>query len=98
MKKELIKDILGSSAAFCLIITLLPQLFYTWKSKKADDISYGFLSLQITTCFLFLFYGILLNELPLIFANALVVTQSFILLGFKYFFSIKNKKNVSITI
>ena len=97
MNKELTKNLLGTSAAICLTITLIPQLYYTWKSKKANDISYGFLSLQITTCFLFLFYGILLSELPLIFANSLVLSQSFLLLGFKYFFSIK-KKNMSITI
>lgn len=81
------KDILGYSAAFCLVITLLPQLYFTWKTKKAEDISYGFLGLQIITCLLFLTYGILLEEIPLIAANSLVITQSISLLIMKIVYS-----------
>jgi len=87
MSKELAKNILGYSAAVSLIITLIPQLYYTYKRKKADDISYFFLGLQILTCTLFLIYGILLEELPLILANTLVLLQSFTLFLFKYRFS-----------
>ena len=94
-----LKDILGYTAAVCLVITLLPQLFYTWKTKKAHDISYGFLFLQLLTCSLFFSYGILLNEKPIIIANSLVLLQSFILCIFKYIFSNKNKINpISIVI
>ena len=88
----MIKDIIGYSAAVCLVITLLPQVHLTWKSKRADDISYGFLCLQLLTCFLFLSYGILLEELPLIIANGLVIFQSLMLFTFKYTFS-KNSDN-----
>ena len=90
----MIKDILGFLAAFCLVITLLPQVFHTWKIKKADDISYGFLLLQILTCLLFLLYGILLEELPLIIANTLVISQSLTLLVFKILFK---KKNIQVS-
>lgn len=92
----MIKDILGYCAAASLVITLLPQLYYTFKKKKADDISYGFLCLQVTTCFLFLIYGILLKETPLIIANTLVLTQSFMLSIMKWYFSFKNKSMISI--
>lgn len=88
----MIKDIVGFSAAFCLVITLLPQVYHTWKIKKADDISFGFLFLQIFTCLLFLIYGILLEELPLIIANTLVLLQSFTLFSLKIFFKRKNSK------
>jgi MtN3 and saliva related transmembrane protein len=83
----MIKDILGYSAAVCLVITLLPQIHLTWKTKQTDDISYGFLCLQLLTCFLFLSYGILLEELPLIIANGLVIFQSLLLFTFKCMFS-----------
>ena len=83
----LVKDILGYSAAVSLVITLIPQLYFTWKRKSAEDISYVFLGLQVLTCTLFLIYGILLEELPLILANTLVLTQSFTLTCFKYTFS-----------
>ena len=90
---NLAKDILGYSAAVSLIITLFPQIYHTWKSRKADDISYGFLSLQVLTCVLFLSYGILLKESPLIIANSLVLTQSFTLWMLKCSFS-GNKTNI----
>ena len=73
------KDILGFSASLSLTITLLPQLYKTFKHKKLDDISYGFFFLNILTCTLFLSYGILLNEIPLILANIVVLTQWIIL-------------------
>ena len=83
----LTKDIFGYSAAGCLIITLFPQLIHTYKTKKSSDISYGFLILQVTTCILFLIYGILLREIPLIISNTLVLTQSFVLFFFKIIYS-----------
>ena len=84
---SLAKDIIGYIGAGCLIITLFPQLIYTYRTKKSQDISYGFLILQVTTCILFLIYGILLNEAPLIIANSLVLSQSFILFIFKILYS-----------
>ena len=94
MSEDYIKDIVGYSAAFCLIITLLPQIYFTWRTKKAEDISYGFLCLQIITCLLFLTYGLLLDEIPLIIANSLVTTQSVSLFVMKILYS----KNVIIKI
>ena len=85
----MLKDILGYCAATSLVITLIPQLYYTFKQKKADDISYWFLCLQVLTCILFLIYGILLEESPLIIANTLVLCQSFTLSLMKFYFSVK---------
>ena len=73
----------GYIGASTLIITLIPQLFLTFKTKKVDNLSIGFLFLQNLTCVLFLIYGILLKEIPLIIANSIVGIQSLILLGLK---------------
>ena len=93
----MIKDILGYSAAVCLIITLLPQVHLTWKTKRADDISYGFLCLQMITCLLFTTYGILLEEIPLIIANSLVITQSISLFIMKIVYSKNDKIKITNT-
>jgi len=82
-----VTNIFGYSAAVSLIVTMLPQLYFTWRTKKMDDISYIFLGMQLLTCFLFLIYGILLNEIPLILANSLVASQSLTLCIFKYSYS-----------
>ena len=88
------KDILGYIGAFFLVITLLPQVIYTYKRKKAEDISYIFLFFQVTTCLLFLSYGILLEENPLIIANSIVLCLNFVLVYFRIIYSKKNKIHV----
>ena len=87
-------QVVGYLGAIFLTITLLPQLYYTYKLKNADNISIYFLLLQIKTCSLFLTYGILLGELPLILANTLVLLQSFILFFLKIHYSRKNKNYI----
>jgi MtN3 and saliva related transmembrane protein len=84
----MIKDIIGYIGATCLTITLLPQLYKTYKEKSANDISYGFIALNLLTCILFLIYGILLKEIPIILANVILLIQNIILLFLK-----KNYKN-----
>tara|TARA_B100000123_G_C25717952_1_gene423058 strand:- start:353 stop:628 length:276 start_codon:yes stop_codon:yes gene_type:complete len=80
------KDIFGFLGAFFLTVTLLPQLYHSYKEKKMDDISKGFLGIQVLTCVCFLSYGILLNEIPLILANIIVLGQTIILIFFKLTF------------
>lgn len=83
MNREIIKNIFGYLAAACLVSTQIPQIYHTYKTKKTDDLSVGFLCLQLITCMLFLTYGIILYEAPLIVANSLVLIESLILFIFK---------------
>lgn len=76
-------EIFGYLGAFFLIITLIPQLYHTIKTKKVNDISFLFISLQIITCILFLIYGILIKETPLIISNSLVGIQIIVFLYLK---------------
>ena len=80
---EQLTDTFGYLGAITLTITLMPQLILTRKTKKVDTLSLGFLLLQLLTCILFLIYGILLNELPLMLANSITSTQGLVLLGMK---------------
>ena len=83
----MIKDIIGFTAAFFLVIILFPQIYKTYKSKKVDDLAYGFLFLQTFTSVLFLIYGILLNEIPMIASNIMIFIQSMIMVGFKIIYT-----------
>ena len=76
-------ELIGYIGAGCLTITLIPQLHHTIKTKRVNDISYGFITLQIITCIFFLTYGILLKEKPLILANGIVLFQLIIFLCLK---------------
>jgi MtN3 and saliva related transmembrane protein len=66
-----------------LTLTLIPQLLRVFKTKKAEDLSYIFLSVNILTCVFFLIYGILLEETPLIIANTIVILQTLTLIFLK---------------
>ena len=81
-----LSEIIGYLATFFLVITLIPQLFHTIKTKKVDDISYVFITLQIITCLLFLTYGIMIYKNPLIVANSIVLFQVllFLILKIRY--------------
>ena len=73
----------GYLGAGCLTITLLPQIYLTYKTHDVKNLSFVFLCLQELTCILFLIYGILLFEIPLIIANSIVGTQGLFLIFLK---------------
>lgn len=83
-------QIIGYLAAITLISTLLPQLYHTFKTKKVDDVSYYFILLNLITSGLFLFYGILLNELPIIIANIFLILQNTTLIILKKKYTINS--------
>jgi MtN3 and saliva related transmembrane protein len=76
-------EIFGYLGMVFLTITLIPQLIRVFKTKRAADLSYIFLSINVLTCVFFLIYGILLNETPLIIANTIVILQTLILIFLK---------------
>jgi MtN3 and saliva related transmembrane protein len=82
-----IAEVIGYCGAACLTFTLIPQIIHTIKTKRVSDISYGFICLQILTCVLFLIYGIMIIEKPIIIANGVVFLQLLLFLGLKIKFN-----------
>ena len=82
-----IAEIIGYFGAGCLTITLIPQIIHTIKTKRVSDISYVFIFFQILTCILFLIYGIMIIEKPIIIANGVVFLQLLLFLGLKIKFN-----------
>ncbi len=85
MPIELI-DTLGLLAGTLTTIAFFPQLYKTWKSKSARDVS---LVMMITFCigvFLWLVYGLVIHAMPVIVANAvtLVLALLIVLLKIRY--------------
>jgi MtN3 and saliva related transmembrane protein len=75
--------IIGFAAGVITTASFLPQIIKTWKSKSAKDLSLGMFLIYFTGIALWLAYGIILNDLPLIVANACTLVLSSILLIFK---------------
>ena len=79
--------IIGLTAAAMGGISLFPQVLKVLKTKSTKDISRETILLLAGSIFLWLVYGILLKNLPIIIANFFGLIQALIIL----FFKIKNQ-------
>ncbi|HLO88375.1 SemiSWEET transporter [Anabaena azotica] len=75
--------ILGIVAATLTTIAFLPQVWRTWKTKSAKDVSFIMLIAFMSGLVLWLIYGIILNALPIILANSITLVLNFIILWLK---------------
>lgn len=76
-------EIIGIVAGICTTIAFLPQVVKTWRSKSAKDLSLGMFSIFCTGVALWLTYGILIGDLPIILANSFTFLLAGCLLYFK---------------
>jgi MtN3 and saliva related transmembrane protein len=80
------KDVIGYVAALFTTFSLLPQIIRIWKLKEARDISL-FMPLMVSIgAVLWLVYGIMIAEAPVIAANAvsLLVALTTLFVTIKY--------------
>ncbi|WP_228038468.1 MULTISPECIES: SemiSWEET transporter [unclassified Nostoc] len=61
----------------------MPQMFKTWQTKSAKDVSFLTLITFIAGIFLWLIYGIYLQSLPIILANSVTLLFNLIILWLK---------------
>ena len=74
---------IGFFAAFCTTIAFLPQAIKVYKTKSTKDISlYMFLIFTIGGL-AWLIYGFIINDWPVILANAVTLILSFFILIYK---------------
>ena len=80
---EFIIKYIGFFAAFCTTFAFLPQAIKVYKSKSTKDISlYMFLIFTIGVLS-WLIYGLIINDWPVILANAVTLILSFFILIYK---------------
>lgn len=78
--------LIGLVAGFFTTISFLPQAIKTWQSKSAKDISLGMYSIMCTGVILWLIYGFMMNDLPIILTNSITLILAFSILYFKLSF------------
>ena len=74
--------LLGLVAGTLTTFAFVPQVIKTWKTKSAGDLSIGTMSLICTGVFMWLIYGLLIGDVPVIAANAVtlvLVVTTFVL-------------------
>ena len=76
-------DLFGFSAAFLTTIAFLPQLYKTWQTKSADDVSLIMLLLFITGLFCWIIYGSKIHSTPILIANIVTFIFNFSILILK---------------
>ncbi len=77
-------EILGMSAGLISSVTFLPQVIKTWQSKSAKDISLLMFTFATISVIMWLIYGILIKNNPIIFTNATILVFSLTMLYFKF--------------
>ena len=83
-------DLVGFLAALLTTIAFLPQLYKTWQTKSADDVSLIMLILFITGLICWIIYGLKINSMPILFANMITFIFNFSILILKITYSKKN--------
>ena len=83
----MVVEFIGFMAALFGTIGFLPQVIKTWKTRSADDLSMGTIIILLIGVFLWLLYGLINKDRPLIFANGLTMIFVSFLLYFKVKFN-----------
>lgn len=79
-----ITTVIGLVAATITTISFIPQLIKIWKLKETRDISLLMFVILGVGIFLWIIYGFLLWDLPLILANGITFIFVLVILFFKF--------------
>lgn len=82
MSHQLI-DIIGLIAGTLTTIAFVPQLYKTWKSKSAKDVSLVMMITFSIGVFLWLIYGLAINAMPVVAANGVTLVLALLILLLK---------------
>ena len=83
MAPENFTTALGLFAGTLTTISFLPQLIKAWKSRSTHDISIGMFSLLAVGITLWIVYGVVTSDLPVIVANSVTLVFVGLILALK---------------
>ena len=67
-------EVLGLVAAACTTISFVPQVVKTYRTRSGQGVSLGMYSLFLLGVCLWLVYGVIINNWPIILANIITLT------------------------
>jgi MtN3 and saliva related transmembrane protein len=79
----LITTLIGLMAAICTTGSFLPQVVRAWRTRSTRDVSAWMFILLVTGNSLWLVYGALIGDLPLVIANLVTLALVGIILALK---------------
>lgn len=75
--------IIGLSAAVLCTISFIPQVLRIWRTKETKDLSLFTFVVFFCGVLLWMVYGILLNQLPVILANSCTLVLIAVIIALK---------------
>ena len=73
--------VLGLVAALFTTASFVPQVVKTWRSGSSSDLSLGMYSLFAVGIMLWLVYGVMIRDLPVVLANGITLVLVIAVLG-----------------
>ena len=73
-------EIVGHTGALLSSITFMPQVYKTWQTKRAGDLSMNMMLIVFISTIVWLVYAIELTLWPVIVANTIICGLSFLLI------------------
>ena len=87
-------EIIGFLAGSLVAVSLVPQILKSFKTRKMDDVSLGWLSVNIAGQLCWLVYGFAIRKLALIIMSAVTMLLALTVLGMKLAFKPSRKNSV----
>jgi MtN3 and saliva related transmembrane protein len=75
--------IIGLLAGLLCTVSFLPQVIKAFKTRRTKDLSLATFSILSAGLFLWIIYGILINQIPIILTNVMILVLSLLILGMK---------------
>ncbi len=85
------ETVLGYIAATCTTCAFIPQVMHILKTKDTSSISLGMYTIFIMGVFLWMTYGFIVGDLPVMIANAITLLLASIIWIIKIKHTLKNK-------
>lgn len=83
------KDILGLVAGVFTTVAVIPQIYKAYKTKKVKDVSPGMFIVLLIGLALWVVYGVLQEDFPIIATNGLALTLN----GFMLYLMVRYRNN-----
>ncbi|MFI3136957.1 MAG: SemiSWEET transporter [Methylococcaceae bacterium] len=89
---QITPEIIGYVAATFTTSSFLPQAIMTIRTRDTEGLSLSMYSIFTTGVLFWLIYGLLINNLAIIVANAITLLLAASILSFKIYNTLKKKK------
>jgi len=76
-------DAIGLVASVLLSVSVIPQVLKSWRTKKVEDISLAMIGMFLVGFALWIGYGLLTRELPIVLLNAVSLVSMALTLALK---------------